>query len=163
MCWKSSHVELNSRTGWAPAAVTNQICLHARRFSCASIQFTNGNICQPAAAPADGTWPVQPTWRQTCSSYHWNTPCLQEHKQLPFWGPAYTAHLEVDYKAKINAGSTILCTCSVESMEGRKVWMQATISDGPTGALQAAPYACVYLAGLCWPRWAALIFDSSAG
>eukprot|EP00891_Asterochloris_glomerata_P007240 jgi/Astpho2/7240/Aster-01548 len=62
---------------------------------------------------------------------------LKEHKQLPFWGPAYTAHLAVDYKAKINAGSTILCTCSVESMEGRKVWMQATISDGPTGKIYA--------------------------
>ena len=71
--------------------------------------------------------------------------CLQEHKQLPFWGPAYTAHLEVDYKAKINAGSTILCTCSVESMEGRKVWMQATISDGPTGALGEA--CCVSASG----------------
>ena len=24
---------------------------------------------------------------------------MKHHKQLPFWQPAYTAHLEVDYKA----------------------------------------------------------------
>ena len=24
---------------------------------------------------------------------------LKKQKALPFWGPAYTAHLEVDYKA----------------------------------------------------------------
>lgn len=80
-----------------------------------------------------------------CSIHIRSQLAPQEHKQLPFWGPAYTAHLAVDYKAKINAGSTILCTCSVESMEGRKVWMQATISDGPTGALRAASCACVRL------------------
>ena len=53
--------------------------------------------------------------------------------QLPFRGPAFTAHLEVDYKQKIPAGRLLLCTTEVESCEGRKLWMKATVRDGPTG------------------------------
>jgi len=36
-------------------------------------------------------------------------------------------HLEVGYKAKISAGRTVLCTTEVESIEGRKLWMKATV------------------------------------
>lgn len=36
-------------------------------------------------------------------------------------GPAFTVHLEVDYKKPIPSGSEIICTARVESVEGRKV------------------------------------------
>lgn len=36
-------------------------------------------------------------------------------------------HLEVAYKSKISAGRTVLCTTEVESIEGRKLWMKATV------------------------------------
>ena len=49
------------------------------------------------------------------------------------WGPSYTVALEVAYKAKIPAGSTILCTAELESIQGRKMWFQATMRDGPDG------------------------------
>ena len=52
---------------------------------------------------------------------------LKKAGALSFWGPAYTVHLEVAYKSKIAAGRTVLCTCEVESAEGRKVWMKATV------------------------------------
>lgn len=45
--------------------------------------------------------------------------------------------MQVDYKAKIAAGSTILCTCSVEKIDGRKLWMTAELIDGPTGKVYA--------------------------
>lgn len=49
--------------------------------------------------------------------------------------------LEVSYKAKISAGRTVLCTTEVESMEGRKLWMKATVSDGPEGQVYATARA----------------------
>ena len=119
---------------------------------------------------------------------------LRSNGQLPFRGPAFTAHLEVDYKQvwtitnvilhglkelhwivlsmrssclivikplfgslitalphvigcdliatgltpsngvqKIPAGRLLLCTTEVESCEGRKLWMKATVRDGPSG------------------------------
>ncbi|DBB18213.1 hypothetical protein WJX82_002941 [Trebouxia sp. C0006] len=66
---------------------------------------------------------------------------LKKQRELPFWGPAYTAHLEVEYKAKISAGATILCTAEVESVNGRKVWMKSTVSDGPSGKVYATARA----------------------
>lgn len=49
--------------------------------------------------------------------------------------------LEVSYKAKISAGRTVLCTTEVESAEGRKLWMRATVSDGPDGQVYATARA----------------------
>ncbi|KAL3140961.1 hypothetical protein ABBQ32_005483 [Trebouxia sp. C0010 RCD-2024] len=66
---------------------------------------------------------------------------LKKQQALPFWGPAYTAHLEVEYKAKISAGSVVLCTAEIESMEGRKLWMKSTVKDGPTGKVYATARA----------------------
>ena len=48
-------------------------------------------------------------------------PCC---RPLP---PLLQVHLEVGYKSKISAGQTVLCVTEVESMEGRKVWMKATV------------------------------------
>lgn len=67
---------------------------------------------------------------------------LKQQRQLPFWGPAYTAHLEVNYKAKMPANvGTILCTSKLESCEGRKVWMTCEVKDGPSGKVYATARA----------------------
>ncbi|KAL6770898.1 hypothetical protein ACKKBF_B33150 [Auxenochlorella protothecoides x Auxenochlorella symbiontica] len=66
---------------------------------------------------------------------------LKQAKALDFWGPAYTVALEVQYKAKIPAGQRLLCTAEVESAEGRKVWMKATMTDGPGGKVFATSRA----------------------
>lgn len=42
---------------------------------------------------------------------------------------------------RLPGGSTVLCTCEVESIEGRKVWMRATVSDGPDGKVFATSRA----------------------
>ncbi len=42
---------------------------------------------------------------------------------------------------KISAGATILCTAEVESVNGRKVWMKSTVSDGPSGKVYATARA----------------------
>lgn len=53
------------------------------------------------------------------------------------WMPAYTVSLQVSYKSKIAADSTVLCTAVVEKVEGRKLYMTATMSDGPDGRVYA--------------------------
>ncbi len=42
---------------------------------------------------------------------------------------------------KIQAGRLLLCTVEVESMEGRKLWMKATVQDGPDGKIYATARA----------------------
>lgn len=61
--------------------------------------------------------------------------------QLP--GPMFTVQLEVTYKQKIDASaqSAVLCTAEVESLEGRKLWMKATVRDGPEGTVFASARA----------------------
>lgn len=44
--------------------------------------------------------------------------------------PGLTARLELDYKKKIPSGTVLLVTAELESVETRKVWMKATVSDG---------------------------------
>lgn len=66
---------------------------------------------------------------------------LKQDRVLKFWGPAYTVHLEVDYKSRIDAGKTVLCTTEIESTEGRKIWMKAKMSDGPDGKTYATARA----------------------
>ena len=41
----------------------------------------------------------------------------------------FTARLEVDYKAPLPAESTIVCSAKVESFEGRKLWLSASVAD----------------------------------
>lgn len=49
--------------------------------------------------------------------------------------PGLTARLELDYKRKIPSGTVLLVTAELESVEPRKVWMKATVSNGsPRGA-----------------------------
>lgn len=57
------------------------------------------------------------------------------------WGPAYTVALEVAYKHKIPAGATVLCSAELESLEGRKMWFKATMTDGPDGKVYATARA----------------------
>lgn len=42
---------------------------------------------------------------------------------------------------KIQAGRLLLCEVEVESMEGRKLWMKATVRDGPQGKVYATARA----------------------
>ncbi|KAF5834569.1 HotDog domain-containing protein [Dunaliella salina] len=44
--------------------------------------------------------------------------------------PGYTARLEVDYKQKVPTGSTVVYSAELESIEGRKMWMRAQVTDG---------------------------------
>lgn len=44
--------------------------------------------------------------------------------------PGLTARLEVDYKRRIAAPAVLHVATEVESVEPRKVWMRATVSDG---------------------------------
>ena len=55
-----------------------------------------------------------------------------------FWsarGPAFTANLNIDYKAPLPASSFVLITVTVEQEEGRKIWFKARVTDGPGGTL----------------------------
>lgn len=71
---------------------------------------------------------------------------LRQHGELPFRGPAFTASLAVDYRRMIQndassaattdgsegtGGKLLLVTAEVERCEGRKLWMRATVTDGP--------------------------------
>lgn len=66
---------------------------------------------------------------------------LKSQRQLPFWGPAFTAQLDITYISRIPPNSTILCTADVESIDGRKVWMRGVMSDGPEGKVYATARA----------------------
>ena len=65
----------------------------------------------------------------------------KDGKVATVWGPAYTVALEVAYKHKIPAGAVVLCTAQLESIEGRKMWFKATMSDGPEGKVYATARA----------------------
>lgn len=51
--------------------------------------------------------------------------------------PSFTVNLEVNYKSKIKAGSTVLCRAFVDRVEGRKLYMRAELRDGPDGKVYA--------------------------
>eukprot|EP00882_Tetradesmus_deserticola_P012165 GHRQ01012889.1.p1 GENE.GHRQ01012889.1~~GHRQ01012889.1.p1 ORF type:complete len:297 (+),score=115.29 GHRQ01012889.1:332-1222(+) len=68
--------------------------------------------------------------------------------------PGLTARLELDYKKKISAGTVLLVTTELETVEPRKVWMKATVTDGGSNtfvqgrALFVAPNIGKQFAGL---------------
>ena len=80
---------------------------------------------------------------------------LKHHNQLPFWQPAFTAHLEVDYKAKMQAGRLVVCEVELESIEGRKLWMRGEVRDRPGGKVYATSRALFVV-----PRTASLFKQS---
>lgn len=56
--------------------------------------------------------------------------------------PGVTARLEVDYCEKVPQNALILCTAEVESVEGRKLWLKASVTDGnPNGCTYATARA----------------------
>ena len=59
-------------------------------------------------------------------------------------GPGFTANLNVDYKAPAPASEWLCCTVTVESVEGRKVRLAATLSDAPEGKVYAAA-TCLFI------------------
>ena len=46
-------------------------------------------------------------------------------------GPSFTVHLEVDYKKPVPSMSTVICTTTLISQEGRKSWMKAEVRVSP--------------------------------
>lgn len=60
-------------------------------------------------------------------------------KDAGFLGPnaAFTAHLEVDYRRPLPVDVEVICTASLEEVQGRKIWVRAVMRDRPGGA----PYA----------------------
>ena len=72
-----------------------------------------------------------------CASYIHDTFCgsetlgglnyvLKREGVIPS-GPSFTVQLEVSYKKPVPAESTVICTASIESIEGRKAWAKATV------------------------------------
>lgn len=55
--------------------------------------------------------------------------------------PSFTVNLEVDYRSRIRAGSTVLCRAWVDRAEGRKIVMKAEMKDGPDGVVYAESQA----------------------
>lgn len=76
-------------------------------------------------------------------------------------GPAFTARLEVDYKAPIPASADVVCSARVESVEGRKV------SLGRPPALPVArdirSRVCVWLALTACLACGAAVLDGGGG
>lgn len=46
-------------------------------------------------------------------------------------GPAFTVHLEVDYKSPVPAGNVICCITEISRIEGRKIFGSATVAVRP--------------------------------
>jgi len=78
--------------------------------------------------------------------------CLWTSGVLGFITPGLTARLEIDYRKKLRSDTVILCTTDVESIEGRKVWMRAHVSDGLTGE-ECASGRALFVA----PRWSRVV------
>lgn len=55
--------------------------------------------------------------------------------------PSFTVNLQVDYRSRIRAGSTVLCRAWVHRAEGRKIIMKAEMKDGPNGVVYAESQA----------------------
>ena len=55
--------------------------------------------------------------------------------------PSFTVNLQVDYRNRIRAGSTVLCRAYVDRVEGRKLFMRAELKDGPEGTVYATSTA----------------------
>eukprot|EP00775_Hariotina_reticulata_P012077 gene12077-12217_t len=53
----------------------------------------------------------------------------------------FTARLEVDYQKPLPAQSTVVCTATVEKVEGRKIWVAARLTDPSQQTLYAASRA----------------------
>ncbi|CAK0786237.1 hypothetical protein CVIRNUC_009450 [Coccomyxa viridis] len=60
---------------------------------------------------------------------------LRQHGLLPFISPAFTAHLDVSFKKKVEVmpGRLLLATIELDRIEGRKLWMKGSLRDNPQG------------------------------
>ena len=45
-------------------------------------------------------------------------------------GPAFTVQLEISYKKIVPAGSAVVVEATIESIEGRKMWLAARVLSG---------------------------------
>ena len=71
---------------------------------------------------------------------------------LGFITPGLTARLEMDYRKKLAADTVIICSTKVDSIEGRKVWMKASVFDGRSG-VECASGRALFVA----PRWGSFV------
>ena len=46
-------------------------------------------------------------------------------------------HAQVAYKAPVPASTSLICTASLDSLDGRKAWVSAQVLDRPGGTLYA--------------------------
>ena len=46
-------------------------------------------------------------------------------------------HVQVAYKAPVPASTSLICTASLDSLDGRKAWVSAQVLDKPGGTLYA--------------------------
>ncbi len=46
-------------------------------------------------------------------------------------------HTQVGYKAPVPASTSLICTASLDSFDGRKAWVSAQVLDQPGGTLYA--------------------------
>lgn len=57
-------------------------------------------------------------------------------------GPAFTVHLDISYKQIVPAGSAVVVEATIESIEGRKMWLAARVlSGGVLGGEAAVEHA----------------------
>lgn len=52
-------------------------------------------------------------------------------------GKAFTAHLEIDYRAPLPVDVVVLCTAKLDKTERRKIFTSAQLRDGPEGLIYA--------------------------
>ena len=45
--------------------------------------------------------------------------------------------IQVGYKAPVPASTSLICTASLDSLDGRKAWVSAQVLDKPSGTLYA--------------------------
>jgi len=60
--------------------------------------------------------------------------------------PAVTARLEVDYCKIVPQNALILCTAEFEKIDGRKMWLTATVSDGRDNGTTYATARALFVA-----------------
>lgn len=49
----------------------------------------------------------------------------------------WCVHVQVGYKAPVPASTSLICTASLDSLDGRKAWVSAQVLDKPGGTLYA--------------------------
>lgn len=62
---------------------------------------------------------------------------------------ANIGHGQVGYKAPVPASTSLICTASLDSLNGRKAWVSAQVLDRPGGTLYATGKALFVIPKVC--------------